>query len=110
VVTRWPEAIPERSVNEAASRLGGWAIGANAGWWYYEALTLVIPVSSTFISLFKDTTLVSLLACFDILGGGAVDASLNQLAQRHYGRFTSLVGLLFSWIFCFGNVRYKPEP
>ncbi len=66
------QAIP-RGQGEAASALG-------LSWWKMtalielpQALRHVIPgIVNSFISLFKDTTLVSIVALFDMLGNGAI--------------------------------------
>jgi general L-amino acid transport system permease protein len=71
-----------------------------------QALKLVIPgIVNTFIGLFKDTTLVSIIGLFDLLG-------MVQLAgtNPHWLGF-AIEGYVFAgfgfWIFCFGMSRYS---
>lgn len=73
-----------------------------------QALKLVIPgIVNTFISLFKDTSLVSIIGMFDLLG----IVRLNMIDATWVTPVTPLTGLLFAgfifWIFCFGMSRYS---
>ena len=73
-----------------------------------QALKLVIPgIVNTFIGLFKDTSLVSIIGMFDLLG--IVRQSFsdpNWLSPQ-----TPMTGLVFAgfvfWLFCFGMSRYS---
>ena len=71
-----------------------------------QALKLVIPgIVNTFIGLFKDTTLVSIIGLFDLLG-------MVQLAGTNPDWLGFAVeGYVFAgfgfWIFCFGMSRYS---
>ena len=73
-----------------------------------QALKLVIPsIVNTFIGLFKDTSLVSVISMFDLLG----------IVKQHFSDAnwvspqTPISGLVFAgfvfWIFCFGMSRYS---
>lgn len=71
-----------------------------------QALKMVIPgLVVTFIELFKDTTLVSIIGLFDLLG--IVQAAFTDAKWLGY----SLEGYVFAgalyWIFCFGISRYS---
>ena len=73
-----------------------------------QALKLVIPaIVSTFIGLFKDTTLVSIVGLFDLLG--QIQSSFSD--PKWISPFTSHTGYLFAaiifWIFCFSMSRYS---
>ncbi|WP_157014611.1 amino acid ABC transporter permease [Mesorhizobium xinjiangense] len=73
-----------------------------------QALTLVIPgIVNTFIGLFKDTTLVSIIGMFDLLGIVRQNFSDATWASPQ----TAITGLVFAgfifWIFCFGMSRYS---
>jgi general L-amino acid transport system permease protein len=72
-----------------------------------QALKIAIPnIVGNFISLFKDTTLVSIIGLFDLLGivrAGLKDANWAAPATTPTGYFT--LALMF-WIFCFGMSRY----
>lgn len=73
-----------------------------------QALKLVIPaIVSTFIGLFKDTTLVSIVGLFDLLG--QVKSSFSD--PKWISPFTSHTGYLFVavifFVFCFGMSRYS---
>ncbi len=99
------QGIP-RGQYEAAAALG-------LGYWRStgliilpQALKMVIPgIVNTFISLFKDTTLVLIIGLFDILG--TVQASIVDPA---WGR-VAIEGYVFAafcfWVFCFGMSRYS---
>ena len=73
-----------------------------------QALTHVIPgIVNTFIGLFKDTTLVSIIGLFDLLGAGKsaiADASWSSPVQAITIYF--FVGFIF-FVFCFGMSRYS---
>ncbi|MCC6805375.1 MAG: amino acid ABC transporter permease [Anaerolineae bacterium] len=73
-----------------------------------QAIKLVIPgIVNTFIGLFKDTSLVSIIGMFDLLG----IVRLNMTDASWVTPVTPLTGLLFAglvfWIFCFGMSRYS---
>src|SRR5205085_8057520 len=95
-------AIP-RGQNEAAAALG-------LSWWKTtslivlpQALRHVIPnLVNSFISLFKDTTLVSIVALFDMLG--TVRSSFaDPIWATPSTLFTgfAFAGMIY-WAFCFG--------
>jgi general L-amino acid transport system permease protein len=71
-----------------------------------QALKMVIPgLVVTFIELFKDTTLVSIISLFDLLGivqSALTDPSWLGFALEGY----AFAGLLY-WVFCFGISRYS---
>jgi general L-amino acid transport system permease protein len=73
-----------------------------------QALKLVIPgIVNTFIGLFKDTSLVSIVSMFDLLG-----IVRNNFADTNWASpQTAMSGLVFAgfvfWIFCFGMSRYS---
>jgi len=101
------QAIP-RGQGEAASALG-------LSWWKMtaliempQALRHVIPgIVNSFISLFKDTTLVSIVALFDMLG--SVRASFADPTWATPSTlFTgfAFAGIIY-WVFCFGMSRYS---
>jgi len=101
------QAIP-RGQAEAASALG-------LSWWKMtalielpQALRHVIPgIVNSFISLFKDTTLVSIVALFDMLG--SVRASFADPTWATPSTlFTgfAFAGIIY-WTFCFGMSRYS---
>ncbi len=73
-----------------------------------QALTLVIPgIVNTFIGLFKDTSLVSIIGLADLLG--AVRRGFSDPAW--ITPTTPATGLVFAafsfWLFCFGMSRYS---
>ena len=71
-----------------------------------QALKISIPgIVSTFIGLFKDTTLVSIIGLLDPLGlSNAIraDSDWNGIVWELYG----FIALMF-WIFCFSMSRYS---
>jgi general L-amino acid transport system permease protein len=73
-----------------------------------QALKLVIPgIVNSFISLFKDTSLVLIIGIFDLLG--MVQSGLS--APKWLSPTTPMTGYVFAglvfWIFCFGISRYS---
>jgi general L-amino acid transport system permease protein len=73
-----------------------------------QAIKLVIPgIVNTFIGLFKDTSLVSIIGMFDLLG----IVQLNFRDPSWISPVVPLTGLIFAgfmfWIFCFGMSRYS---
>ena len=72
-----------------------------------QAPTHVIPESNTFIGLFKDTTLVSIVGIFDLLGAGQsaiADAAWSSPVQA-VTMYLYIVVIFF--VFCFGMSRYS---
>ncbi|KGD94361.1 amino acid ABC transporter permease [Rhizobium sp. YS-1r] len=73
-----------------------------------QAVKLVIPgIVNTFIGLFKDTSLVSIIGMFDLLG----IVRLNFTDTTWITPVTPITGLIFAgfifWLFCFGMSRYS---
>ena len=73
-----------------------------------QALTLVIPgIVNTFIGMFKDTSLVSIISMYDLLGIVRFFFTDANWATA----VTPLSGLIFAgftfWLFCFGMSRYS---
>ena len=73
-----------------------------------QALTHVIPgIVNTFIGLFKDTTLVSIVSIFDMLGAAQstyADAAWGTPVQDETGY---LFIVIIYFVFCFGMSRYS---
>jgi general L-amino acid transport system permease protein len=73
-----------------------------------QALKISIPnIVGNFISLFKDTTLVSIIGLFDLLGmarAGLKDANWAGPSTVPTGYFS--LAMMF-WIFCFAMSRYS---
>jgi general L-amino acid transport system permease protein len=71
-----------------------------------QALSLVIPpMVNTFISFFKDTSLVIIIGLFDLMS--AAKAALTDPAWRGFYRETYLfIGLIY-FVFCFFMSRYS---
>lgn len=72
-----------------------------------QSLRLVIPgIVGSFISLFKDTTLVAIIGLFDFLG--QIQASAND--SKWASPVTGITGYIFAamvfWAFCFSMSRY----
>jgi general L-amino acid transport system permease protein len=73
-----------------------------------QTIKLVIPsIVNTFIGLFKDTSLVSIIGMFDLLGIMRLMFSDPTWASP----VTPMTGLVFAgfifWLFCFGMSRYS---
>ena len=99
------QAIPKGQY-EAAAAMG-------LGYWRMmglvilpQALKLVIPgIVNTFISLFKDTSLVIIIGLFDLLNSikqATTDPAWLGMATEGY-----VFAALVFWIFCFGMSRYS---
>jgi general L-amino acid transport system permease protein len=101
------QAIP-RGQGEAASALG-------LSWWKMTALIVmpqalrhVIPgLVNSFIALFKDTSLVSIVALFDLLGSLRASFS-DPVWATPTTLFTgfAFTGMIY-FVFCFGMSRYS---
>jgi general L-amino acid transport system permease protein len=73
-----------------------------------QALRIVIPgIVNSFISLFKDTSLVLIIGIFDLLG----IVQLNFTDANWASPSTPATGYVFAaavfWVFCFGMSRYS---
>jgi general L-amino acid transport system permease protein len=101
------QAVP-RGQGEAASALG-------LSWWKTtalivmpQALRYVIPgLVNSFIALFKDTSLVSIVALFDLLGSLRASFS-DPVWATPTTLFTgfAFAGMIY-FVFCFGMSRYS---
>ena len=73
-----------------------------------KALTHVLPgIVNTFIGLFKDTTLVSIIGIFEVMGifrAASQDANWGSHVQH---ATSYLVAATAFFIFCFGMSRYS---
>jgi general L-amino acid transport system permease protein len=101
------QAIPRGQI-EAAGALG-------LSWWKTtflivlpQALRHVIPgIVNSFISLFKDTSLVSIVALFDLLGSlRAAFADPNWSTPTTLFTGFAFTGIIY-FAFCFGMSRYS---
>ncbi|MFU8899914.1 MAG: ABC transporter permease subunit, partial [Roseinatronobacter sp.] len=73
-----------------------------------QALKIVIPgIVNTFIGLFKDTTLVSIIGIFDLLGIINASTSDSNWASPQTPATGYFFAALVFWIFCFGMSRYS---
>lgn len=99
------QALP-RGQYEAAEALGLGFWSAHVLVILPQALRKVIPgIVNSFISLFKDTTLVLVIGMFDLLGmiqTALTDASWLGFASEGY----VFAGLVY-WVFCFSMSRYS---
>lgn len=101
------QAIP-RGQHEAANALGLSKVKTTALIVMPQALKHVIPgIVNTFIALFKDTTLVSIIGIFELLNTVRA-ASADIVWQFPTDAVTGYVfaGFVF-WVFCFGMSRYS---
>ena len=73
-----------------------------------QALKIVIPgIVNSFISLFKDTTLVSIVGLFDLLQIATTSSNDSKWASPQTGATAYFTAALIFWIFCFGMSRYS---
>jgi general L-amino acid transport system permease protein len=71
-----------------------------------QALALVIPsIVNSFISMFKDTSLVTIISLFDLLS--TANLSVNDPAWRGFGTEAYVFVALIYWCFCFFMSRYS---
>lgn len=71
-----------------------------------QALKIVIPgIVNSFISLFKDTSLVLIIGLFDLLA--TIQGAFNNAKWLGYAIEGYLFAALVYWIFCFGMSRYS---
>ena len=107
-VIRGGLAAVARGQAEAASALG-------LSWWKTtslivlpQALRYVIPgIVNSFIGLFKDTSLVSIVALFDLLGSlRASFADPNWTTPTTAFTGFAVAGMIY-FVFCFGMSRYS---
>jgi len=73
-----------------------------------QALKLVIPgIVNTFIGMFKDTTLVLIIAMFDLLGIVKQHLADPNWATPQTARTGQVFAAIVFWLFCFGMSRYS---
>ena len=73
-----------------------------------QALKIVIPgIVNTFIGLFKDTTLVTIVGIFDFLTTIQVSLNAPEWATPTTPYTGYAFAALFYFIFCFGMSRYS---
>jgi general L-amino acid transport system permease protein len=73
-----------------------------------QALKIVIPgIVNSFISLFKDTTLVSIIGLFDLLGIVVTSSGDAKWASPQTGPTAYFAAAAVFWAFCFGMSRYS---
>ena len=73
-----------------------------------QALKHVIPgIVNTFIGLFKDTTLISIIGMFDLLGMAQSSFSDSSWATPTMNHTALLFIAIIYWIFCFSMSRYS---
>lgn len=71
-----------------------------------QALKLVIPgLVNIFISLFKDTSLVTIIGLFDLLNIVQIAAKDASWLGSHLEGF--VIAAIIYWLFCFGMSRYS---
>ena len=101
------QGVPRGQI-EAAEALG-------LSWWKTtflivlpQALRYVIPgIVNSFIGLFKDTSLVSIVALFDLLGSlRAAFADPNWSTPTTLFTGFAFAGIVY-FVFCFGMSRYS---
>ncbi len=101
------QAIPKGQYEGAAALgLGYWQTTTHVV--MPQALTLVIPgIVNNFIGLFKDTTLVLIVAIFDLLGQiRAAFTDPNWATPSTLFTGFAFAGIIY-FIFCFGMSRYS---
>lgn len=73
-----------------------------------QALKIVIPgIVNSFISLFKDTVLVSIIGLYDLLGIVITSSGDAKWASPQTGPTAYFSAAVIFWIFCFSMSRYS---
>jgi general L-amino acid transport system permease protein len=73
-----------------------------------QALKIVIPgIVNSFISLFKDTTLVAIVGLYDLLLIVTTSTNDSKWASPQTGATGYFAAALMFWVFCFGMSRYS---
>jgi general L-amino acid transport system permease protein len=73
-----------------------------------QALKIVIPgIVNSFISLFKDTSLVLIIGIFDLLGIVQLNFSDSNWASQSIPATGYVFAAAVFWLFCFGMSRYS---
>ncbi len=73
-----------------------------------QALKIVIPgIVNSFISLFKDTVLVSIVGIFDLLQIVTTSSNDAKWASPQTATTAYFTAALMFWVFCFGMSRYS---
>jgi general L-amino acid transport system permease protein len=73
-----------------------------------QALKIVIPgIVNSFISLFKDTVLVSIIGLYDLLGIVITSSADAKWASPQTGPTAYFSAAAIFWIFCFSMSRYS---
>jgi len=73
-----------------------------------QALKIVIPgIVNSFISLFKDTVLVSIVGIFDLLQIVTTSSNDAKWASPQTAPTAYFTAALIFWVFCFGMSRYS---
>ena len=73
-----------------------------------QALKIVIPgIVNSFISLFKDTTLVAIVGLYDLLLIVTTSTNDAKWASPQTGATGYFAAALMFWVFCFGMSRYS---
>ncbi len=73
-----------------------------------QAIPIALPqITSTFIGLFKETTLLLIIGLFDLLGMVQTAASDPAWLSQGTSATGYLFVALFFWVFCFGLSRYS---
>jgi general L-amino acid transport system permease protein len=101
------QAIPKGQY-EAAAAMG-------LGYWQSmrlvvlpQALKIVIPgIVNSFISLFKDTSLVLIIGLFDVLGIIQLNFTDANWSAPTVPKTGFIFAALVFWVFCFGMSRYS---
>ncbi|HUG60882.1 MAG TPA: amino acid ABC transporter permease [Methylomirabilota bacterium] len=96
---------------------GQYEAGAAVGLGYWQtmllivlpqALKIVIPgIVNSFISLFKDTSLVLIIGLFDVLGIIQLNFTDSNWTSPNVPKTGFIFAALVFWIFCFGMSRYS---
>lgn len=94
---------------------GQYEAGAALGFSYWKSMALIVlpqalkisipSIVNTFISLFKDTSLVLIIGLFDLLA--ITKVALADPAWLGFSTEAYLFAGLVFWIFCFGMSRYS---
>ena len=106
VVRAGLQAVP-RGQRDAAAALGLGYWQTQAGIVLPQALRMVVPsIMNSFISTFKDTSLVVIVSLYELTGSLTLALSGDAQWRRFYLEGYLFIGAIY-WIFCYAMSRYS---
>src|SRR5690606_27832755 len=106
VVRAGLQAVP-RGQRDAAAALGLGYWQTQAGILLPQALRMVVPsIMNSFISTFKDTSLVVIVSLYELTGSLTLALSGDAQWRQFYLEAYLFIGIIY-WVFCHAMSRYS---